>query len=219
MLDPTGLLAWPARRTLVVADLHFEKGSAFAASGRFLPPYDTRETLDRLGLGLRRWRPARLIALGDSFHDRGGPARLTSSDRAMLHRLLAGLETIWVLGNHDPALPSDLPGSACMEWSEGPLLFRHQARRGRIRPGEISGHFHPKATMPTRVGPITRSCFVADGYRVILPAFGAYTGGLSVEEAPLLSLFPRGGRAFLLGEARLFSRPLAGSRNQAKSSA
>jgi len=209
LLDAGGLLAWPAMRTLVVADLHFEKGSAFAAAGRFLPPYDTRETLARLTLALRRWRPARLVALGDSFHDRGGAARLPDTEAATLARLLKGIETIWVLGNHDPAPPAGLPGTALAEWTAGPLLFRHQARPGRVPAGEISGHFHPKAAMPTRAGAITRPCFVADAHRLILPAFGAYTGGLAVEEAAIAGLFPRGGRVFLLGQERLFSRPLA----------
>jgi hypothetical protein len=212
LLDAAGLLAWPAMRTLVVADLHLEKGSAFAAGGRLLPPYDTRETLARLALALRRWRPARLVALGDSFHDRGAAARLPAAEAATLTRLLDGIETIWVLGNHDPLPPTGLPGTALDEWCAGPILFRHQARPGRIPPGEVSGHFHPKAAMPTRAGPITRPCFVADGQRVILPAFGAYTGGLAVEEPAIAGLFPRGGRAFLLGQERLFSRPLTARR-------
>jgi len=208
MLDPAGLLAWPAERSLVVADLHFEKGSSLAARhGRFVPPYDTRETLERLGLALRRWRPQRLIALGDSFHDAGGAARLCPADAAALHRLLAGIEMVWVLGNHDPVAPDALPGTACDEHRAGRLVFRHQALPGRIPPGELSGHFHPKATMPTRVGGVTRPCFVADGWRVMLPAFGAYTGGLDAEDPAISAHFPRGARLFLLGRDRLYSRP------------
>ena len=126
MLDPAGLLAWPARRLLAVADLHLEKGSHFAAAaGRFLPPYDTRETLQRLGAALRRWGPARLVALGDSFHDAGGSGRLDAGDAALLRRMLEGVDTVWVLGNHDPAPPQGLPGAAVAEWREGPLTFRH----------------------------------------------------------------------------------------------
>ncbi len=212
MLDPAGVLAWPARRLLVVADLHLEKGSAFAAGGRFLPPYDTRETLQRLGLALRRWRPARLVALGDSFHDPGGAARLDPGDAGLLRRMLEGIETVWVLGNHDPVPPAGLPGASVPEWAEGAAVFRHQARPGPVPGVEVSGHFHPKATMPTRCGGVTRPCFLADGRRVLLPAFGAYTGGLDVADPAVAGLFPRGARAFLLGRERLYSLPLAASR-------
>lgn len=210
MLDPSGVLFWPARRLLAVADLHLEKGSHFAARrGRFLPPYDTRETLARLAPVLRRYRPARVVALGDSFHDAEGSARLAPADAALLRRLLAGAETVWVLGNHDPAAPcASLPGRAVAEWREGPIAFRHVG--GGDTP-EISGHFHPKATAATRGGGVTRPCFVADAWRVLLPAFGAYTGGLDARDPAITGLFPpRGGaRLFLLGRERLYSLPAA----------
>ncbi|RAI57030.1 ligase-associated DNA damage response endonuclease PdeM [Roseicella frigidaeris] len=212
MLDPAGLLAWPARQTLVVGDLHLEKGSAFARAGRFLPPYDTRETLARLQGALRRWRPQRLIALGDSFHDAGGAGRMAAEDAALLHRLLAGIEMLWVLGNHDPVPPAGLPGQAVEEHREGRLTFRHEARRGPLAPAEISGHFHPKATMPTRCGGVTRPCFVADAWRVVLPAFGAYAGGLDAGDPAIAGLFPRGARLFLLGRDRLYSMPAGPAR-------
>ncbi len=205
MLDPAGLLAWPAQRTLVVADLHLEKGSHFATRGSFVPPYDTRETLERLALALRRWNPARLVLLGDSFHDARGPGRLAAAERAALCRMLEGIEAVWVLGNHDPVAPEDLPGSSAEEWTLGPLTFRHIARSGAA--GEISGHYHPKATMPTRAGHVTRPCFLSDGRRVLLPSFGTYTGGLDIRDPAVAALFPRGGRAFLLGQGRLFSFP------------
>jgi hypothetical protein len=210
MLDPAGILAWPARRLLVVADLHLEKGSAFAARGAGLvPPYDTRETLRRLLLVIRRWRPERLIALGDSFHDRGGASRLSAEDAWALRRMLDGLEMVWVRGNHDPDPPAGLPGLSVAEWREAALFFLHQARPGRPGQGiEVSGHFHPKATMPTRCGGVTRPCFVTDGKRLILPAFGAFTGGLDAADPALAALLPRGGRAFLLGRDRLFTLPL-----------
>ena len=211
MLDPAGVLAWPAKRLVVVADLHFEKGSSFAARGAgLLPPYDTRETLARLALVLRRWRPQRLIALGDSFHDRHGAGRLGAEDAAQLRRLLDGIEMLWVLGNHDPVAPEGLPGTAAEEWREGAIVFRHQAQPGAVAGAEVSGHFHPKATMPTRCGGVTRPCFVTDGRRVILPAFGAYAGGLDAEDPAIAMLLPRGGRAFLLGRDRCFALPLAG---------
>ena len=205
MLDPSGALFWPARRLLAVADLHLEKGSHFAArGGRFVPPYDTRETLGRLAPLLRRYRPARVVALGDSFHDADGHARLAPSDAALLARLVEGTDLVWVLGNHDPAPPVGLPGRAAEEWREGPIAFRHIG--GDAAP-EISGHFHPKATAPTRGGGVTRPCFVADARRILMPAFGAYTGGLDARDPAIGALFPRGARLFLLGRERLFSLP------------
>jgi uncharacterized protein len=205
MLDPAGALFWPARRLLAVADLHLEKGSHFAArGGRFVPPYDTRETLGRLAPLLRRYRPARIVALGDSFHDAEGHARLAPSDAALLRRLLDGADVVWVLGNHDPVPPAGLPGQAAEEWCEGPIAFRHIG--GGAVP-EISGHYHPKATAPTRCGGVTRPCFVADARRILLPAFGAYTGGLDARDPAVAALFPRGARLFLLGRERLFSLP------------
>lgn len=216
MLDPAGVLHWPARRLLCVADLHLEKGSAFAARGRLLPPYDSRETLLRLFPLLRRYRPQRVVFLGDSFHDDGGVARMAAADRASLARALAGIEAIWVAGNHDPAPPEGLPGLAVAEWQDGPLVFRHIPHPRAS--AEISGHLHPKATAPTRAGGVTRACFVADGRRVLLPAFGAFTGGLDVADPAIAALFPRGGRAFLLGPERLHAFPLAGRRSSAPAS-
>jgi len=208
MLDPAGVLHWPAQRLLCVADLHLEKGSAFAARGRLLPPYDTRETLARLVPLLRRYRPRRIVFLGDSFHDRDGAGRLPPAERAMLVHALGDAEAVWVAGNHDPVAPEGLPGRAVEFWVEGPLTFRHvPAPRAA---GEIAGHLHPKATAPTRAGGVCRACFVADARRVLMPAFGAFTGGLDICDAAIASLFPRGGRSFLLGPGRLYSFPLAG---------
>ena len=214
MLDPAGFAAWPAQRLLAFADLHLEKGSAFAARGRLVPPYDTKETLERLALALRRWKPARLVLLGDSFHDAAGCARLAPADCAALLRMLDGREVVWVLGNHDPVAPEGLPGIAVEEWRLGPLTFRHIARPGAA--GELSGHFHPKATAPTRAGGVTRPCFLADPRRLLLPAFGAYTGGLDIADPAIAGLFPRGGRAFLLGRERLFSFPTGPLRSAAR---
>jgi len=221
MLDPCGAVAWPARRTLAVADLHLEKGSHFAARGAFVPPYDTRETIARLALAVHRYRPARLVLLGDSFHDVHGCARMAPADCAALGRLLSSVEeVVWVLGNHDPVAPVGLPGTATDALEDGPLLFRHEADpRARGTAGEMSGHFHPKATMATRAGGISRPCFATDARRVILPAFGAYTGGLDVREPALGGLFPRGGRVFLLGPDRLYSAPMAPMRRRAESAA
>jgi DNA ligase-associated metallophosphoesterase len=215
MLDPAGVLHWPARRLLCVADLHLEKGSAFAARGQLVPPYDTRETLSRLLPLLRRYRPQRIVFLGDSFHDDAGVARLGAHERTALVHALAGIEAVWVAGNHDPAPPAGLPGAAVETWTEGRVVFRHVPVPGRFAGAEVAGHLHPKAAAPTRAGSVTRACFLADGQRVLMPAFGAYTGGLEIVDPAIASLFPRGGRAFLLGAERLYSFPVQPRRPRA----
>lgn len=204
MLDPAGGLFWPEQALLAVSDLHLEKGSSFARRGSLLPPWDTRATLDRLLLLLRRWQPRILVALGDSFHDGAAAARLPGAEAARLRAIAAALRLIWVRGNHDPAPPGGLGGESAETFALGPLSFRHQAE-SKATPGEISGHFHPKATVPARGTAVCRPCFVADGRRLMLPAFGAYTGGLDVRDPAIARLFPRGGRVFLLGQERLFS--------------
>jgi DNA ligase-associated metallophosphoesterase len=206
-LDPAGALVWPTARALIVADLHLEKGSAAARRGNLVPPWDSRVTLSRLALLMHRLRPTYVIALGDSFHDDGGPARLAAPDAARLRELTAQADFIWVQGNHDPAPPQGVGGRALPEWRLGNLVFRHQAQNGEA--GEISGHFPPKACVPTRAGQVTRPCFVTDARKIMLPAFGAYTGGLDVRAPAIAAHFPRGGRVFLLGETRLFSFTMA----------
>lgn len=212
MLDPAGALHWPAKRMLIVADLHFEKGSSAAARGSLLPPFDTRETLAKLGQLVRKYAPHTLLALGDSFHDAKAASRMQPADKARLQMIVGETKMIWVLGNHDPVAPEDLPGEAMEELRMERLVFRHQAQPGRMM-GEISGHFHPKATVPVRGAEVCRPCFIADGYRMILPAIGAYTGGLDVRDVAIASLFPRGGRVFLVGRERLYSFPYAPNRN------
>jgi len=191
--DPSGALLWAVRRTLVVADLHLEKGSAFAARGQLLPPYDTRATLGRLEALIAKHRPERVICLGDSFHDGGAGARLAVGDRARLGRLTAARDWVWIEGNHDPEPPDDLGGRVEAELIDPPLVFRHQARkRGAKSPvvaGEVSGHWHPKAAVHLPPKRISAPCFVSDGRRLVLPAFGAYTGGLSVLDPVVSNLF------------------------------
>ena len=203
MLDPVGGLLWPAQRLLVVADLHLEKGSAAAARGSMLPPWDTRATLDRLAGLLRRHGPRTVVALGDSFHDADGAARMLPADAARLSAMAEAVAVIWVLGNHDPTPPDGIGGTSVAEWQAGPLTFRHAAEAGAT--GEVSGHFHPRAQVAVRGTMVARACFVADARRVLMPALGAYTGGLDVRDAAIMRLFPRGGRVFLLGRERLFS--------------
>jgi DNA ligase-associated metallophosphoesterase len=206
MLDPDGALFWPAQRLLAVADLHFEKGSAAAVQGSLLPPWDTRATLDRLAGLLRRYKPESVVALGDSFHDARGAGRLQPHDLGRLQQLAGAHRFIWVLGNHDPAPPAGLPGEAVAEVNLGPLRFVHQTRPGPgPARGEICGHHHPKAQVRASGATVSRPCFVLDAARLMLPAMGAYTGGLDVRDPAIGCLFPRGGRVFLLGRDRLFS--------------
>lgn len=202
LLDPLGAAVWPAAGLLAVADLHLEKGSAAARRGQLVPPWDTRITLDRLALLLRRWQPRVVVALGDSFHDRDGASRMAPGESARLRAMTDATQFVWVLGNHDPALPPGLPGESADAVRIGGLTFRHIAQAGAH--GELCGHHHPKATVATRAGVITRACFVADPRRLMLPSLGAYTGGLDVVNPAISMLFPRGGRVFLLGRDRVF---------------
>ena len=208
MLDPAGALWWPERHLLAVADLHFEKGSACAVRGHLVPPWDTRATLDRLALLLRRYTPHTVIALGDSFHDPGGPARLLPQDAARLATMAGAHRFLWLLGNHDPLPPEGIPGETAEWWELDGIIFRHQASGGAA---EVCGHHHPKATVATRAQTVTRPCFVAGPQRLMLPAFGAFTGGLDIRHPAIARLFPAGGRAFLLGRDRLFAFTLAQS--------
>jgi len=202
-LDPLGGVMWPEAGVLVVSDLHLEKGTAAARRGQLVPPWDTGITLDRLALLLHKWKPATVVALGDSFHDVHGPARMGPRDAGRLRAMADSARFVWVLGNHDPKAPDGLPGEAMEEWHHHGVVFRHEARPGAQ--GELCGHHHPKASVQTRAGRITRPCFMADAHRLMLPAVGAYTGGLDVTSPAIARLFPRGGRAFLLGTGRLFS--------------
>ncbi|MDB5403420.1 MAG: ligase-associated damage response endonuclease PdeM [Rhodopila sp.] len=204
MLDPMGVLFWPEQRLLAVSDLHLEKGSSFARRGMLLPPWDTHATIDRLILLLRRWSPATVVALGDSFHDAGGSGRLPATEQQRLNAMTRAHRFIWVQGNHDPTPPEGLGGEWVETHTVGAMVFRHQAIAA-ADPGEIVGHHHPKASIEARSGTVSRPCFVFDGRRLMMPAFGAYTGGLDVRDPAINRLFPRGGRVFLLGKDRLFS--------------
>ena len=206
MADPSGALWWPERRLLVVADLHFEKGSAFAERGSLLPPYDTRTTLDGIERLLRRYAPACVIALGDSFHDRRARSRLLDGDRARMQRMTAATDWVWLAGNHDPEPPADLGGRSATVITVGPLTFRHTPSPTAAA-GEICGHLHPKASVPTPQRVISCRCFVTDGSRMVLPAFGAYTGGLDVQDPAIRGLFRHGFSVLLLGRERLHAFP------------
>jgi DNA ligase-associated metallophosphoesterase len=199
---PSGALWIEGRRALVVADLHLEKASFFAARGQMLPPYDTADTLRRLAAEASQLNPETLILLGDSFHDRDGDRRLAEGDVAMLRGLSAGRTLIWVTGNHDPAAPRGLPGEAAAELTIGPLRLVHEPRAG-ASPGEVAGHLHPCARVAARGASVRRRCFVTDGERLILPAFGALAGGLNVRDTAFRALLRPRPLAAVLGSGRV----------------
>ncbi|ORE90162.1 ligase-associated DNA damage response endonuclease PdeM [Aurantimonas sp. 22II-16-19i] len=200
--DPAGVLYLPAQDCLVVADLHLEKGAAFARRGMFLPPYDTAATLALLSLVLQRYAPARVICLGDSFHDRRGAALMPAGERDNLAALMRGRDWVWITGNHDPEPPLGIGGETLFEVAAGALAFRHEPSAGTRR-GEVSGHLHPVARLAGRGS--RRACFATDGHRMILPSFGVTTGGLNVLDRAFHGLFdmPRA-LACMIGHAGIY---------------
>jgi len=202
-LHDSGALWWPDESTLVVADLHLEKSSAFARRGALLPPYDTGATLEKLAEAIDAFDPLRVIALGDSFHDRNGSDRLPAAYRAMLTTLQLGREWIWVTGNHDPVSPVGLCGETVPEVSIRGLNFRHEPTVEGF--AEIAGHLHPAAKIRRYGRTVRRPCFATNGERLVLPAFGVMTGGLNVLDPAWSEVFPdRRFSAFLLGDGRLY---------------
>ena len=203
LADPEGALYWPEQGVLVVADLHLEKGSSFAARGVLLPPYDTAATLARLARLVTHYAPRCVVALGDSFHDGDGPARLAGSDREALSIMQRGREWIWITGNHDPEPATGIGGTFSAKMTSGALTFRHLPTGA---PGEVSGHLHPVARVAHRGRAVSRRCFAADATRMILPAFGAFTGGLNIRDAMFADVFGTlAFKAHLLGDGRLYA--------------
>lgn len=205
LADPSGALFWPDRRMLVLSDLHLEKGSAFARAGRFLPPYDTAETLSRIETLIDRIAPEAVVCLGDSFHDGAAADRVSPVDAARITGLTGGRDWIWIVGNHDPEPPARWGGRVAAEISAGPLVFRHEARPGAV--GEVSGHFHPVAAVRVHGRRLRRRCFAGDGRRLVLPAFGAYAGGLNVLDPALAPVLGRRFTVHALGRDRVFELP------------
>jgi DNA ligase-associated metallophosphoesterase len=203
----TGALWWAAERLLCVADLHLGKAERIARrGGALLPPYETAETLDRLAAEIARLAPAVVVCLGDSFDDDAAAAALDAAHAARLTALAAGRDWVWIAGNHDPG-PLELPGRHLAELRRGPLVFRHAARADAAA-GEVSGHWHPKVRLPVGGRAVTRAAFLHDARRLILPAFGAFTGGLRADHPALLALFAPPARAILTG-APCVAVPLA----------
>jgi uncharacterized protein len=204
VLDPAGALYWPEERALVVADLHLEKGSSLAVRGVLLPPYDTVATLARLAQLIARYAPRLVIALGDSFHDGAGPARVAADDRRTLTALQCGRDWLWITGNHDPHPANAIGGSFATLLAVGALNFRHEPMP-RDAGGEIAGHLHPTARIHVRGASLCRRCFVGDGRRMVMPAFGAYAGGLNVRHGAFAALFDADFMAYLLGQQRVYA--------------
>ncbi len=189
--DPLGALYWRARETLIVSDLHFEKGSSFAARGVMLPPYDTRTTLMRLAALIKKYDPACVISLGDAFHDCEAETRMDAHDADVLKSLLRQTDWLWILGNHDPAPSARFVATTAHEKKIGSLTFRHEPQAGAAT-GEISGHLHPCARVANEDRILRRRCFAVgdeDNQRLVMPAMGAYTGGLNVLDAAYAPLF------------------------------
>jgi DNA ligase-associated metallophosphoesterase len=203
LLDRSGALYLLEENVLLVADLHFEKGSSFARKGLMLPPYDTRETLLALADVVDRFAPGTIVALGDSFHDPGGPDRLGEAEREALARLRSGRRFVYVTGNHDPALPDHLGGEVVPQMQAGGFTLRHEPQLAGG--AEIAGHLHPVGKVVMRGRGVRRRCFLTDGTRMIMPAFGAFAGGLNACDAVFRPLFPAGFTAHLIGTERIFA--------------
>lgn len=191
-------LYWPREQALLVADLHLEKGSFFAKHGQMVPPYDSRETLERVALAIRETGARRVITLGDNFHDSDGSARLEPHAWGMLEALTKAVDWVWITGNHDeghdPDMAARCGGTLAEELEIGGVILRHRAQKGETRP-ELSGHYHPRLQLKVRQRMIRRPCAVVsanegvDGRpsgRMILPAFGAYTGGMNAADPAIL---------------------------------
>lgn len=203
LLDPSGAAFFPAEGALVLADIHFEKGTAYGRSGQFLPPYDTRAMLRRIEKLFAQYRPAQVIALGDSFHDGKAGERLDSEEVAKVSALTRATRWIWVEGNHDPDPPAWLGGSVAREIVLGGLVFRHIPNDFNAR-GEVAGHIHPAVRLSRQGLSVRRRCFVSDGLRLLLPAFGAYAGGLDVRDGAVQALFEKGYAVYALGKEKVY---------------
>lgn len=186
--DQSGALYWLGRRTLVVADMHLEKGSSFARRGCLLPPYDTRKTLLKLAAAIYRYDATTVIALGDSLHELGAEQRMAAGDLALLRAMQEGRRWIWVTGNHDPLIPEILGGETTAVVEMDGLALRHEPS-ARSLGHEIAGHLHPAARVSMYGSCVRRPCFISNGKRLVMPAFGAYTGGLNILDEIFAPLF------------------------------
>lgn len=208
--DISGAAFEPVSASLLVADMHFEKGSAYAARGQFLPPYDTRETLRRLSDAIERLGARRVIALGDSFHDLGADGRIHDDDARLLSELVARVgDWVWIEGNHDPEPPARFGGRTVPDMRLESLILRHEPTEGPCL-GEVAGHLHPCAKVSVRGRGLRKRCFAANADRLVLPAFGAFTGGLNVRDGAWDAIFPDGVTAWMMGDNRIV--PVSGAK-------
>lgn len=205
VLDSRGCLYWPKEKLMAFSDLHLEKGSSLAARNSvFMPPYDSHATLEKMALCIADWMPKSVVSLGDSFHDDHASGRLPENCMRSLRTLMAGREWVWICGNHDPSPPDNLGGTHCSEVMIGPLNFLHEPD-AVFRYGEIAGHLHPAGKIRRRGKAVRRRCFVGDGRRLIMPAFGAFTGGLNVMDEAFEGLFNKPDkRAWFLGQDAVY---------------
>ncbi|QJB69645.1 ligase-associated DNA damage response endonuclease PdeM [Parasphingorhabdus halotolerans] len=180
-------LFWPAQRALLVADLHLEKASFFARQGQMLPPYDSQATLDALSDLITKTGAQKVFCLGDNYHDDGGEKRLESKASSLLKKLTREIEWIWISGNHDRDVSGLWGGRVMREWTDGGLVLRHEATKNPKMP-EISGHYHPKYRVQVRGRNLSRCCFVMGKMHLIMPAFGALTGGMSADDQAIESV-------------------------------
>jgi DNA ligase-associated metallophosphoesterase len=203
-----GALFWPRENALLVADLHLEKASFFAKHGQMLPPYDSRETLGRVADALRETGARRVLCLGDNFHDSAGTARLEPHAAGMLAALTRATDWVWITGNHDSDAVHDA-GTVAEELEVSGVILRHRTKPGETRT-ELSGHWHPKLTVAARGKRIARPCAVASETRLILPAFGALTGGMNAADPAILAAMQpaRAIDALLPAAGRLVQFPL-----------
>lgn len=197
-LRTSGAAYLPDSRTLIVSDLHLEKGSAYARRGQPLPPYDSRDTLSRLEAEVAALAPARLVLLGDTFHDADAEDRLAPTEVARLCRLAQATDLVFIVGNHDADGPRGLPGRVMALLAAEGLTLIHEPQAGAAF-AEVAGHLHPVVRVHGRARSVRRRAFLTDGRRLILPAFGAYAGGLNVKDAAFAGLFGRPPMAFALG--------------------
>lgn len=207
-----GGLWWPAGATLFVADLHLEKASHFARAGWMLPPHDSADTLGRLIDTVEAKAARRVVALGDSFHDRDGPGRLSDAARTALRLLTGNLDWWWITGNHDDDAAGRMGGRVLAEAVLGPFILRHEAVPTCAGP-ELSGHFHPKLVVRQRGRHLARRCFAASAARIILPAYGALAGGLDVADAAIATALAGPGQALLRDGDRLLRFPIVAAKS------
>ena len=206
--SPQGALHWPSEQALLVADLHLEKASWFAAGGQLLPPYDSLATLQALEHEVDRTGVTRLYCLGDSFHDRFGCDRLPADAREVLTGLTSRLDWVWIVGNHDAGFADHCGGRIAEECEVGGIILRHEAAANDPRP-EMSGHFHPKLRLSLKGRSVSRRCFVASATKLILPAYGAFTGGLDAGHPEIEGKVGRGASALVPVTDRLLKFPIA----------